>query len=73
MGKSTPGRGTSKYNGSEASVRKPKEAGVEEPRKVRRKARGQRGAGGQGWKGPVDIVRTLVFNHSKVECSFGTL
>ena len=54
-------------------MRKPKEAGVEEPRKVRRKARGQRGAGGQGWKGPVDIVRTLVFNHSKVECSFGTL
>ena len=73
MGKSTPGRGTSKHNGSEASVRKPKEAGVEEPRKVERKAGGQRGADGQGRKGPVDIVRTLDFNHSKVECSFGAL
>ena len=54
-------------------MRKPKEAGVEEPRKVGRKAGGQRGADGQGRKGPVDIVRTLDFNHSKVECSFGAL
>lgn len=72
VGRSAPGGGTSKGNDSEASVRKTEGAGVAGAQKAGEEGRTE-GADGRGWKVPVDVVRTLVFNHSRVECSFGAL